>query len=101
MEAQSNPVICHKSLEEARKKARKNWFGRVGGVSHVDQILGVGLILEVLKVIDDDGDEEVDHRDKPEDDQGDKNDRSKNSLGFFIFDWIIKELFLKFSEGSK
>ena len=55
-------------------------------MSHVDQILGVGLILEVLKVIDDDGDEEVDHRDKPEDDQGDKNDRSKNSLGFFIFD---------------
>ena len=81
METQSNPVFSPQSSEEIVREGR---LGSDSGVSHVDQILGEGLTLEIFEVGDDDCDEEVDHRDGPEEDQGDENDHGKNSSGVFI-----------------
>ena len=53
-------------------------------MSHVDQILGKGLILKVFKIRDDDCNEKVDHRDGPKDNQGDKNDHGKNPCGVVV-----------------
>ena len=53
-------------------------------MGHVNQILGKGFILEVIKIRDDDCNEKVDHRDGPKDDQGDKNDHGKNPCGVVV-----------------
>ena len=82
METQSNPVFSPQSSEEIVREGR---LGSDSGVSHVDQILGECLILQVIEVRDDDGDEEIDHRNSPKEDQGDEYDHGKGSCDVIIF----------------
>ena len=55
----------------------ENCLRQDGAMGHVGEILDKDILLEVIEVRDDDGSEEVDHGDRPEEDERDQDEHCK------------------------